>query len=227
MQFVRVCCAMKAQSRYCRLLMSLDYCCSPKHLKKIKHGKCQHCCDYARCSLLAAPFYRTDPNLVYVEKTTRALWENLGQQYSQILPVKTTEAFQAYYPMQQKLIRMFRKEGVKILAGSDLGGIWIVAGFSLHQEFRELASAGLSPLEALQATTLNAAIVLKREATMESVEAGKNADVANLAKIFAVVNAGTLHSLPALEKMKRDVITAQASRPLQNMSAAIDTAHVH
>ena len=171
--------------------------------------------------------YRTDPNLVYVEKTTRALWENLGQQYSQILQVETTEAFQAYYPMQQKLIRMFRKEGVKILAGSDLGGIWIVAGFSLHQEFRELASAGLSPLEALQATTLNAAIILKREATMESVEAGKNADVANLAKIFAVVNAGTLHSLPALEKMKRDVITAQASRPLQNMSAAIDTAHVH
>ncbi|MGS0759524.1 amidohydrolase family protein, partial [Roseateles sp. GG27B] len=61
--------------------------------------------------------------------------------------------------------------------GSDLGGGWVIPGFSLHQEFRLLAEAGLSPLEVLQMTTLNGAEYLQRQATMGTVEAGKNADL--------------------------------------------------
>ncbi len=36
-----------------------------------------------------------------------------------------------------------------------LGGIWLVAGFSPHEEFDQLAVAGFTPLEALKMTTLN------------------------------------------------------------------------
>ena len=44
-----------------------------------------------------------------------------------------------------------------MLAGDDMSGIWVIAGFGLHQEFDLLAQAGLSPLRVLQMTTLNGA----------------------------------------------------------------------
>ncbi len=96
---------------------------------------------------------------------------------------------------------MLKQNGVKMLAGSDFGGIWLIPGFSLHQEFHELAASGFSPLEILQMTTLNGAQFMHREATMGTVDEGKNADlvlldanpikdVANLDKIAAVVLKG-------------------------------------
>jgi imidazolonepropionase-like amidohydrolase len=71
----------------------------------------------------------------------------------------------------------------------------------------------------LQATTLNAAKFLNREATMGSVDEGKNADlvlldsnpiadVAGLDKIAGVVLKGKYFSSEALSKMKSDVAAA-------------------
>ena len=88
-----------------------------------------------------------------------------------------------------------------MLTGTDFGGQWIVSGFSLHHEFDLLARAGVSPLRILRMTTLDPAIFLHREATMGTVEPGKNADlvlleadptkaVANLHRVWAVVRAG-------------------------------------
>jgi imidazolonepropionase-like amidohydrolase len=131
-----------------------------------------------------------------------------------------------------------KRSGVKMLAGSDLGGIWVIPGVSLHQEFRELAASGLSPLEVLQTTTLNAAEFLRREATMGSVEAGKNADlvlldanpiddVANLGKISAVISRGKYFSRAALEMMKSEVAEALSKQPVRSLNTVLDTAHLH
>jgi imidazolonepropionase-like amidohydrolase len=68
--------------------------------------------------------------------------------------------------VQRSLIRVLKQNRAKILAGSDLGGIWVLPSLGLHAEFGEPAAGGLSPLEVLQATTLNGAKFLKREATM-------------------------------------------------------------
>ena len=182
--------------------------------------------------------YRTDPNLVYVDKTTRALWEGLGRQYADQLVPDAVTAFQAYYGLQQRLTNLLKRNGVKILAGSDLGGIWVIPGFSLHQEFHELATAGLSPLEVLQATTLNAAEFLHRETTMGTVDQGKDADlvlldanpivdVANLDKISAVLVNGRYFPRQSLDKMKIGVAEAYASQPLKSLSDATDPTHVH
>ena len=115
-----------------------------------------------------------------------------------------------------------KRNGVKMLAGSDVGGAWVVPGFSLQQEFHELAAAGLSPLEVLQTTTLNPAEFLKRQASMGTVEEGKNADlvlldanpidgVDNLGKISGVILKGRYFSKTALDKLKSDVAAAYAS----------------
>jgi imidazolonepropionase-like amidohydrolase len=68
---------------------------------------------------------------------------------------------------------VFKRAGVKMLAGSDFGGGWCIPGAALHQEFELLQDAGLSPLEILQMATLNGAKFLGHEDSMGSVAEGK------------------------------------------------------
>lgn len=183
------------------------------------------------------PVYRADPNLIYVDKTRRLLWEQLSAQFSTTMPSTAVATLRQYYGLYQKVTKQLKANGVKMTAGSDIGGIWVIPGFGLHQEFRELAAAGLTPLEVLQMTTLNGAEFLKREATMGTVDEGKNADlvlldgnpiadVANLSKISAVFLKGKFFSKVALDKLKSDVATAYANQPLQSFHTALDPNHV-
>lgn len=182
--------------------------------------------------------YRQDPNLVYVDKTIRALWQSLADQYASQVPAGAAATFRAHFAANQRLAGLMAKNGVKLLAGSDLGGIWIIAGTSLHQEFAELAAAGLSPLQVLQSTTLNAAEFLGRQASLGTVEVGKTADlvllsanpiasVANLGRISGVVLKGRYLPRAKLEAMKLGAAQALAAQPMQHLSAVLDPNHVH
>jgi imidazolonepropionase-like amidohydrolase len=117
------------------------------------------------------------------------------------------------------MVKALDVAGVPMLADSDEGTQ--VIGFGLHDEFRLLAAAGLSPLKILQMTTRNGAKFLNREATMGSVDIGKNADlvlldanpvkdVANLGKVWSVVLKGKVFTAADLEKLKADVAAAYA-----------------
>ena len=164
------------------------------------------------------PIYRNSPNLQYVSKQRRATWDALGDKFATLSP-ETVTTLHKYYELQKHVSKLMSDNGVKILAGSDVGGIWLVAGFSLHQEFHELAAAGLTPLQVLQSTTRNAAEFLNRQTTMGSVDEGKNADLvvldanpildsANLDKISGVVVHGKYLGKAELEKMESDVAAA-------------------
>ncbi|MGB7146783.1 MAG: amidohydrolase family protein [Mycobacterium sp.] len=104
------------------------------------------------------------------------------------------------------MVRIFDEEGVKMMAGSDFGGSgWEIPGFALHQEFDQLATAGLTPLRILQMATIDAAEFLGRTSTMGTLEPGKDADivllgadpvknVAHLHDIAGVIRAGRYYS---------------------------------
>jgi imidazolonepropionase-like amidohydrolase len=103
-----------------------------------------------------------------------------------------------------------------MVAGSDTGGQWDIAGFSLHQDFDLLAAGRISPLKVLQMTTLNAAKFLGREGVMGSVAAGKDADlvlldgnpissVSNLHRIAGVVRFGKFYSRADLDALLEEV----------------------
>ncbi|MDQ6618320.1 MAG: amidohydrolase family protein [Pseudomonadota bacterium] len=180
--------------------------------------------------------YRNDANLIYVDKTRRALWESIAQQFATTITPSTRATLQQYYALQIKVVKLLKQTGVKMMAGTDLGGGLVIPGFSLHQEFKELAAAGLSPLEVLQMTTLNAAQFLHREATMGTVEAGKNADlvvldanpiaaVANLDRISAVVSKGKYLSRVNLDQLLRDVAAQNAAQPVKALETALDPTH--
>lgn len=62
------------------------------------------------------------------------------------MPETAVKTLQTYYSLRLKVTKLMADNGVEILAGSDVGRVKLVPGFSLHYEFHELAAAGLSPL---------------------------------------------------------------------------------
>ena len=184
----------------------------------------------------ADPLYTQDANLKYVDKTRVAAWNAAATQYAATVSAPAQATLKAYYALQLKAVKLMKDNGVKVLAGSDLGGGWVIPGFSLHQEFRELAAAGLTPLEVLQATTLNGAKFLGREATMGTVEAGKNADlvlldanpmvdVANLDRVVAVFLRGKYYSRADLDKLLADVASGYAAQLQRAPLTLLDPSH--
>jgi len=75
-------------------------------------------------------------------------------------------------------MRRLREAGGKILAGTDLGAISVYPGLALHEELALLVdSLGLSPLEAIQAATVEPARYFGIEREIGTIEAGRAADL--------------------------------------------------
>jgi imidazolonepropionase-like amidohydrolase len=135
----------------------------------------------------------------------------LEQASKQPVPQTTLDGLRAEMPEYRKTVAKLQKDGVLILAGTDIAGAR-VPGFTLHRELEELVSAGLTPLEALRAATINPAIALHLEADYGSVETGKVADmvlldadplqnVQNTQRISVVIQNGHLYRRHELDGM--------------------------
>jgi Amidohydrolase family len=126
-------------------------------------------------AFLETPEIQNNPNLKYVPSSFRSM----------IAPAKdkngrSPEAFarsQENYRWNLKLLRQIHKAGVPILAGTDCLNPFCLPGFSMHDELGLLVEAGLTPLEALRAATLNPAIFQKQEDQFGSIRAGLRADM--------------------------------------------------
>ncbi len=76
-------------------------------------------------------------------------------------------------------LAMLRRAGMPMLAGTDAAELMPenTPGLSLHDELAVFVQAGFTPLEALQAATLNPAKSLQATDSLGTVEAGKLADL--------------------------------------------------
>ena len=168
-----------------------------------------------------APSLRDNPDLRYVPASSRALWRDVGTEFDRRLTPEQRRILADLFTAQLRLAGLFGAAQVKMLAGTDFGGGWIVPGRSLHREFDLLSRAGLPPLRILRMATLDPATFLGREASMGTVEAGKAADlvlldgdpiadVANLHKVAGVFRAGRY-----LDRAALDAIEARAAATLQ------------
>jgi imidazolonepropionase-like amidohydrolase len=110
---------------------------------------------------------------------------------------------------QIELVRMMHKAGVPIMAGSDFSDWALVPGVDLHNELALLVEAGFSPMEALQAATLNPAKFLGKTDTFGTIQVGRVADlillnanpledISHTRKINAVVLGGNFYPLAAI-----------------------------
>jgi imidazolonepropionase-like amidohydrolase len=170
-----------------------------------------------RPELAAAP----DDRRKYMAPLTREHWEKNNPIPQNVSPADMTDRKQVLQRMFG-VVRAMRKAGVSMLAGTDPPTRDVFPGFSLHDELGLLVEAGLTPLEALQSATLNAAKCLGVSDSFGAVERGKIpdlvlleadplADIANTKKIAAVVVAGKYFARPALDQMLQE--TEESVKP--------------
>jgi imidazolonepropionase-like amidohydrolase len=159
--------------------------------------------------LADSPKYLSDPALPYIPSESLKAWREVTNEFHKLPPVMHS-TYREAYQRQLALTKLFDDAGVRIMVGTDGGGQ--APGQSIHQEFDELAKAGLSPFKILQMTTLNPAEFVGRTTTMGSIDIGKNADIVpadgnpvesvqNLRKISGVVRAGFYYSRADLDAL--------------------------
>jgi imidazolonepropionase-like amidohydrolase len=170
-----------------------------------------------RAELAAKP----DDRRKYMARAVTEHWEKNNPVPANVSPEDMAERREALQRMFGVVGRL-RRAGVPMLAGTDPPTRDVFPGFSLHDELGLLVKAGLTPLEALQAATFNAAKCLALSASHGTIEKGKVADlvlleadplsdIANTRKIAAVVAGGKFLPKTALEEMLRK--TEEAVKP--------------
>ena len=116
------------------------------------------------------------------------------------------------------LVPQMQAAGVPILAGSDSGPFnsFIYPGASLQEELVLLVQAGLTPLQALQAATINGARFMGVAERTVAIAPGRDADlvlltgnplenIANIRKIDAVISRGKAYPAATLTNMMRAI----------------------
>jgi hypothetical protein len=128
---------------------------------------------------------------------------------------EVVEAQKLMYQYHLRLVAAMQRAGVKLLAGTDNSFF----GSGVHDELGEMVKAGLTPMQALQTATKNAADSLGKLDSMGTVEKGKAADlvlldaspleaISNTEKISAVVLNGRLLDRRTLDGLLADVESA-------------------
>ena len=160
-----------------------------------------------------------DPRNRYVAAATKLGWDRY-QPVPKTLPAEKVAARKSVFNRLLELVGLMQHGGVRILAGTDVGGIRdLIPGFSLHDELQLLVQAGLTPLEALRTATVNPAKFLNMQDRLGAIKPGKLADlmlldadplekIGNTQKINAVVVDGRLFDRKALDAMLAQVESA-------------------
>lgn len=167
-------------------------------------------------AFLNDPNFRKDPRLKYLPSELIKNWDPANDYRFRDRTADDFEGARRVFQKQTELVGMMYRSGVDFLAGTDVGNPYCFPGFSLHDELELLVKAGMTPMAALQAATLNPARFLGREKDLGTVEQGKIADVVllegnpledirNTQKINSVVVRGKLISKGELERMLASV----------------------
>src|SRR5262249_22685521 len=112
------------------------------------------------------------PEMRYVSARLRRAWLALADQ-----PV--SQAQLRVHPLSMRILRELLPIHPRLLAGTDSGGgrPYMVPGFALHEELRQLVEAGLTPMQALTAATVEPAQAMRRAREFGTIEPGKRADL--------------------------------------------------
>jgi imidazolonepropionase-like amidohydrolase len=118
------------------------------------------------------------PDMKYVPPSISRGWQPENNTYvRRFKGEETVWNFEMQYGLLERLVRGFRDAGVRIMTGTDTPIPSVIPGSSLHDELRDLTSAGLTPYEALRAATFNPAEFLGAASEAGTVATGKRADL--------------------------------------------------
>ncbi len=122
------------------------------------------------------------------------------------------------YERNAAILPLLQQSGVTVLAGTDAGFLnsFNYPGVGLHDEMQRFVESGLTPLQTLQAATINGARFLGQEKLHGTLAAGKAADILLLdadplrdisatRRIDTFVLRGEVHDREALDGMLEEV----------------------
>lgn len=159
-----------------------------------------------------------DPRLKYVKPSWRKRWLGMTKAAAD-MPTAEWSKRKEMIRKEKFLVASMQQRGVGILAGTDDANPYAMVGFGLHDELAMLVDAGLTPIQALQAATLNPAKFFDKLDSLGTIEKGKLADlvlldanpltdIRNTKRISAVVVNGRYFPPAALQKILADVESA-------------------
>lgn len=151
-------------------------------------------------SLLADPEKEMSlPTTEYMGPMAKGIWSFMNDKLYQTIPEEHRSGInEGYESFQRPFTYSFHKAGGKMLTGTDALLPGIVHGFSIHKELEELVAVGISPFEALKASTTNAFEFLGELDNGGTVELGKSSNlllleenplesISNTRKIYGVL----------------------------------------
>jgi hypothetical protein len=164
-------------------------------------------CPTVVVSQLSSPDYERSAEMKYIPSAFRAALRS----YYSLRPYDEERTFAL------SLVRRLHERGAGLLLGTDT--FVVVPGFSAIQELENFVAAGLTPYEALQTGTINAARALHQQDTVGTIDIGKRADllliegnpleqVSNVKKVAGVMLRGRW--LPEAELQKRLALIADS-----------------
>jgi hypothetical protein len=140
----------------------------------------------------------SDPDLKYVLEPTVRRWAPRNEEFagwSEERRSQVRAVFQANAELHVKLTGILHAEGAPILLGTDTPNPFVLQGFSIHDELRNLVWAGLSPYAAIRSGTIEAARFLGESDNWGTIQPGRRADA-------LLLSADPLQGVDALQKLE-------------------------
>ncbi|GAB3835701.1 amidohydrolase family protein [Dactylosporangium cerinum] len=156
---------------------------------------------------------RDDPRFRYASADMLAYWQWATDSiYLKGRTAQESTERRELFDRRLRLAGELAKAGVPLMTGTDLGTAYLLPGFALHDELRWLVRAGLTPLQALRAATLEPARSLVADLVL--LDADPLSDIANTTRIDSVFVRGHLIDAPARRRMLADIeATVRAATP--------------
>ncbi|MEM6629652.1 MAG: amidohydrolase family protein [Bacteroidota bacterium] len=156
----------------------------------------------------AKPEFQT--SFAYLPDSTELKWKENIKAFGE----RAVSPFRkAYADWTFAMVGKIHESGIDIMAGTDCPIFFLTPGRSLHEELAVLVQAGLTPLEAIKAATLNPARYFGMETELGSIQTGMWADlvilnsnpleaIENTTDIEAVVKQGAYYDRQKLEEIR-------------------------